>query len=282
MGRNENENEVRDNGGGGYVFDAPPLPVPTRQELLDVGINIVVGIPMERTLTDWAFIHFWQIARRGWPLIDHVYGRTDINRNRMAKWLRDNPEYSHILMLDLDHMHMPNIVERLASWVLDDPSRLVVSGLHFRRAAPFDPCAFVFGPDGQLHAPATWEPGLFEVHAVGHGSILIAREVFERLPEPWWAYTYEGVEENLFPSEDMWFSHICRGGGVKMWVDTTVTSPHLIHNLVDGDTFKRFLAEHPEAIGVRNGQVVDPAQSNGQRPKRKMAKRAKARKAVAR
>lgn len=277
-----NENEIKDNGGGGYTFDAPPLPVPTRQALLDAGINIAVGIPMERTLTDWSFIHFWQIARRGWPLIDHVYGRTDINRNRMAKWVRDNPEYTHLLMLDLDHIHAPNIVERLASWVLDDPSRLVVSGMHFRRAAPFDPCAFVFGPDGELHAPVNWEPELFEVHAVGHGSILIAREVFERLPEPWWAYTYEGVERNVFPSEDMWFSHICRQGGVKMWVDTTVTSPHLITNLVDGDTFRRFVAEHPEAVAIRDGKMVEQveAKSNGHRPNRKMAKRPKARKAV--
>lgn len=240
---------VQDNGSGGvYRYQYAPLPIPTRQELLDAGINIAVGIPMERTLSDWAFVHFWQIANRGWKLIDHVYGRTDINRNRMGMWLLNNPEYTHVLMLDLDHLHQPDIVERLGAWVLDDPSRKVVSGLHFRRAAPFDPCAFLFGQDGRLHAPVEWSPGLFEVHAVGHGSILISREVFEALPLPWWAYTYDSVDDNIFPSEDLWFSHLCREAGIKMWVDTTVTSPHIILNIVDGDTFRRYIDEHPEIV----------------------------------
>lgn len=244
------QNQENGKGDETYLYNPSPLPIPTRQELLDAGINIAVGVPMERTLTDWAFTHFWQIAKRGWPLIDHVYGRTDLNRNRMGKFILQQPDYTHICMLDLDHIHAPNIVERLASWVLDDPDRLIVSGLHFRRAAPFDPCAFVYGADGQLHAPVEWEPGLFEVHAVGHGSILIAREVFERLPEPWWAYTYQDVEHNVFPSEDMWFSHLCRENGIKMWVDTTITSPHIIMNIVDEDTFRRWVADNPHQIGI--------------------------------
>lgn len=240
--------EFSKNGSGGYQFSEPPLAVPTRQELLDAGINIAIGIPMERYLTDWAFIHFWQIAKRGWPMVDHVYGRTDSNRNRIADWLIAHPEYTHVLMMDLDHIHQEDIVERLAARVLEDPDRLIVGGLHFRRAAPFDPCAFVYGPDGKLHAPIQWEPGCYEVHAIGHGSILISREVFEKLPKPYWAYTYEKVQENIYPSEDMWFSFQCREHGVKLWVDTTVTSPHLILNLVDEDTFRRYLADNPQAI----------------------------------
>lgn len=238
--------KTRDNGSVVYS----PLPVPTREELLAAGINIAVGIPMERNVTDWAFTYFWQIARKGWPLIDHVYSRTDINRNRMAKWLLENPEYTHILMMDLDHLHAADIVERLAAWVLDDPSRQIVSGLHFRRAAPFDPCAYVFGVDGKLHAPIDWKPGLYEVHALGHGSILIAREVFEALAPPYWAYTYDAVEENIYPSEDLWFSHICREAGIKLWVDTTVTSPHIINNIVDADTFHRYIKENPDVVTV--------------------------------
>lgn len=247
--------------GDAYKYPAPARPIPTRQDLLDAGINIAIGIPMERTLTDWAFIHFWQIAKRGWPLVDHVYGRTDINRNRIGMWLLDNPEYTHVLMLDLDHLHAEDIVERLAVHLLDDPELQVIGGMHFRRAAPFDPCAFVFGPDGQLHAPIEWEPGLFEVHAIGHGSILISRKFFENIPAPWWAYTYDAVERNIFPSEDMWFSHVCRQAGVKMWVDTTVTSPHIILNIVDGDTFRRYIAENPQKVITRDELAEQPAEA---------------------
>jgi hypothetical protein len=246
-----------------------PLPIPTRDELLAAGINIAISVPMERTVSDWAFTYFWQIAKRGWPLIDHVYARTDINRNRSGKWLRDNPEFTHVLMMDLDHLHAADIVERLASWVLEDRERLVVSGLHFRRAMPFEPMAFMFGKDGRLHAPIDWGPGLYEVHAVGHGSILIAREVFEMLPEPWWAYTYDSVEDNIFPSEDLWFSHICREAGIKLWVDTTVTSPHIVNNIVDEDTFRRYIAENPDIV-----QVV------GEKKKTRVVKRSKRKEAA--
>jgi len=239
---------VEGSGGAVYGYQEPPLPIPTRAELEAAGIRIAVAVPMERNVTDWAFMHFWQIAQRGWPLISGVYGRTDVNRNRIGRFVRETPEITHVVMLDLDHLHAGNIVERLASWVLEDRERLVVSGLHFRRSEPFDPLAFVYGPDGKLHPPVEWPRGLMEAHAVGHGSILIAREVFERLPQPWWAYSYDEAREDVFPSEDMWFSRLCLAHGIRIWVDTTVTSPHLVTNLVDEDTFRRWLADNMERI----------------------------------
>ena len=68
-----NENEIRDNGGGGYTFDAPPLPVPSREELLAAGINIAVGIPMERTLTSTSGR---LLGAAGRSLITSTAGRT--------------------------------------------------------------------------------------------------------------------------------------------------------------------------------------------------------------
>lgn len=231
----------RQNGGGVLP------PIPTKVDLERAGIKIALGIPMERNVQDTAFVHFWHIAQRGWPLIDLLYGRTDVNRNKIARFLLGT-DFTHLLMLDLDHNHAANIVEAHARWVLDDPERLVVGGLHFRRGEPFEPCAFVYGPDGDLHAPATWEPGLYNVHAIGHGSLLVSRKVFEQLPPPWWAYTYDHAAEGVYPSEDMWFSFLCRQGGIKLWCDTTITSPHLITNTVDDSTFRRWLADHPEKV----------------------------------
>lgn len=223
----------------------PVPPIPTRAALEAAGIKIAVGIPMERSVQDAAFVHFWNVARRGWPLIDHLYGRTDVNRNKMARLLLET-DFTHLFMMDLDHLHPADIVERHARWVLEDPTRLVVGGLHFRRGEPFEPCAFVFGPDNALHAPVEWEPGLAPVHALGHGTILIHRSVFERLGQPWWAYDYGSAEEGVYPSEDMYFSYLCREAGITLWCDTTTTSPHLITSVVDEGTFRGWLADHPE------------------------------------
>ncbi len=222
-------------------------PVPSRAELEAAGIRIAVGIPMERTVLDAAFLYFWAIAQRGWPLLERLYGRTDVQRNQFARALLET-DFTHLMMLDLDHIHPPDVIERHARWVLDDPRREVVGGLHFRRGEPFEPCAFVFGPDGELHAPADWEAGLYKVHAIGHGTLLVARRVFEVLPQPWWAYNYAYAEEGKFPSEDMWFCYQLREHGLPMWCDTTITSPHLVTNTVDEDTWRAWLVDHPAKI----------------------------------
>lgn len=252
---------MRERNGGS---DLPPIP--TRAALEAAGIHILVGIPMERTIMDAAMIHFWRIAQRGWPLIDQLYGRTDTNRNRMARFLIEETDFTHLMMLDADHIHPPDIIERHARWVLDDPARLVIGGMHFRRGEPFEPCVFVFGPDGELRAPAAWEDGLYQVHAIGHGTLLVSRQVFETLPQPWWAYTYDGADEGKYPSEDMWFSYQCRQHGIQLWCDTTASSPHLITNLVDEGTFRRWLEAHPQTVMVnadapearRSGAVTVP------------------------
>jgi hypothetical protein len=223
----------------------------TTADLYTAGIRVVVAIPMERTVSDHAFNAFWEIARKGWPAFHRPYGRTDIHRNVFAQMLL-NSEFTHLVMLDADHIHPPDVVERLVRWIWLDPDKLVIGGLHFRRGEPFEPCAFIFGSDGHLHAPAEWEPGLIKVDAIGHGTLLVSRKVFERIPGPWWCYDYSRYGEGIFPSEDMWFSRLCREHGIDMWCDTTLTSPHLITNVVDADTFRRYVADHPDMVAPRD------------------------------
>lgn len=239
--------KAQQNGRPSESLDGLP-PIPTKAELEAAGIKIVVGIPMPGYITDFAFVHFVEIFRKGWPNIDHLYGRVDSNRNRMAKALLEKTDATHILMLDADHLHPPDVVEHLARWVLDDPGRKIVGGLHFRRGAPYEPCAFVYGADGDLHAATEWDQGLVEVHAIGHGSILIAREVFETMEKPYWAYTYNHADRDIYPSEDMYFSFNARQAGFKMYCDTTQTSPHMIHGLVDEQVFRQWLSDNPEKI----------------------------------
>ena len=218
------------------------VPLPTKQELEDAGIRIVVGIPMERYVQDVAFLQFWKIASKGWPIVEHYYGRTDKNRNMMAKALLES-DFTHIMMMDLDHIHPVNVVERHAVHVLHDPNKLIVGGIHFRRGTPYDPCVFVYGQDGKLHAPMDWDSGVGKVDAIGHGTILIHRSVFETLDPPWWAYTYMG--NHHYPSEDMFFCKMCGEHGIDIWCDTTITSPHLIQSTVDESSFREWVSDHP-------------------------------------
>lgn len=166
----------------------------------------------------------------------------------MAKALLEKTDATHIVMLDADHLHPPDVVERLGRWVLQDRNRMIVGGLHFRRGEPYEPCAFVYGEDGKLHAATQWDDGCVEVHAIGHGSIIIAREVFEALEKPYWAYTYTHAERDIYPSEDMYFSFKAREAGFHLYCDTTLTSPHMIHGLVDESVFRQWLSDNPQRV----------------------------------
>ncbi len=211
--------------------------------------KVVVLVPQFPALphADDVFYNFWAIAQQGTPAMRMPYGRTDVVRNRAAMNLLRS-SFTHILMLDADHIHPEDIVQRLCRWVLLNPEIQVVGGLNFRRGEPYDPCCFLLGKDGKLYPPAEWSQGLIQVDALGTGSILIAREVFEQLEPPWFFNKYDKVWEDAWPGEDIGFSEKCREAGIKMWVDTTTTSPHMIDAYVDESSFKQYLAEHDAGI----------------------------------
>jgi len=215
--------------------------------------RILVGIPLERAISHadevfWAFIN---IAMQIPAFVKMPYQRTDLYRNKAAeKLLASNA--THLLMLDLDHIHPPDIIQRLAQWVLMDDNIKIVGGLNFRRGAPYEPCAFIKGDDGDIYAPADWHQGLIEVDYLGTGSILIDREVFESIDPPWFYNDYSEAWHGHYPGEDMGFSIKAKAAGFRLLVDTTTTSPHMITRAVDENTFRQHLAQNP-------GRLIDIA-----------------------
>lgn len=216
--------------------------------------RILVAIPLERTIShaSLVFHRFMEIAAQGPALIKQDYTRTDLARNRFATKLLES-NYTHLLMLDVDHVHPADIIQRLARWPMMNPEIEVVGGLNFRRSEPYEPCAFLKDEkSGSVNALASWSPGLAEVDYLGTGSVLIAREVFEKIPPPWF-YNVYGIEANWadeWPGEDIGFSEQCKKHGVKMYVDTTTSSPHVSERLITEKTFRAYLEQHPEKYQV--------------------------------
>jgi hypothetical protein len=153
---------------------------------------------------------------------------------------------THLLMLDIDHKHPPNIIQRLARWTLQEPFAKVVGGLNFRRSKPFDPTCGFWGDDGKYYPPASWQQGLIKVDALGTGSILIAREVFEQIEPPWFRFDYSRVWADEWPGEDLGFSKLCNEHGIDLYVDTTVTSPHMKAAMITEESFKEYLKTSEE------------------------------------
>ena len=209
--------------------------------------RIVVGVLQERAMSysTSVFYNFWTIAQQGVPIIPMPYGRIDVTRNKLAIQLLRS-DMTHLLMLDIDHQHPWDIVQRLARWVLADRNIQVVGGMNFRRSAPFEPCAGYWDKNGLWSPPMSWEPGLLKVDMLGTASMLIAREVFELIEPPWFANDYSLVWQDVWPGEDIGFSKLCNKHGIDLHVDTTTTSPHLAESLVGEGTYK----QHIERMGV--------------------------------
>lgn len=228
--------------------------------------RVLVGVLPERNGVPNAdiFFDFIAIAGRGHAFIRLPYSRTDLARNMVAGHFMADQRFTHLLMLDCDHRHPSDIVERLSARVVEDPGRLVVSALVFRRGVPFDPCAYIAHGDN-VYVPEVWDPGsLLRVDMVGTAALLISRQVFERIPRPWFAFDYSHVADNQWPGEDIWFSRRCMEQGIDIWVDTGVTSPHLMDSYINEDTFRTHLAHTREVQGALAGLLteadLEPAQ----------------------
>jgi hypothetical protein len=87
------------------------------------------------------------IAMQGVQPLFINYTRTDLARNKLALELLKSP-FTHLIMLDIDHKHPPDIVQKLSRWFLLRPEVQIVGGLNFRRSYPHDPCCHLIGKDG--------------------------------------------------------------------------------------------------------------------------------------
>ena len=196
--------------------------------------RIVGFIPLMQALPhgDEIFPYFWRIAQTGLPLLSLGYGFADRIRNVAARRFLHNTDYTHLLMLDWDHKHPPDLVHRLAHWVLEDPDRLIVGGLNFKRAEPFTPC-MTMAVEGGYASPLEWNTngGALQkvTGAIGFGSVLIAREAFERIPEPWFMHDWRNAGEDpgyIWPGHDVYFCRKAQEAGVPIYCDMSLTSLH--------------------------------------------------------
>ena len=207
------------------------------------GITPIVGLPLERATSYSEIVMTWLIslAQQGWAFIDPHYRRTDLTRNLYSYHLLDNPKFTHIVMLDMDHRHPPDIVAKLCKSVAEDPGRAVVSALTYRRGVPYEPIAWRKGDEGRFHAVTEWQPGeVFDVDQVSPACTIISREIFEAIDPPWWAYTYH-PERYYYPTEDVYFSKLCRDHGFRQCVDTRIESEHLGVAFIGEETFRGYM-----------------------------------------
>jgi hypothetical protein len=147
-------------------------------------------------------------------------------RRTLAEYFMRSSGFESLFFLDDDMTPPPWTVLRLLSHNLP-----IVGALYFQRWPPYRINA---GPDwplgGHLEMPQLAEPPVVRpVEWVGTGALLIRREVFERIPRPWFEYCDDG------DGEDVYFSRKARAAGIPIHCDTGLCVGHLAVVGIDRD-----------------------------------------------
>ena len=204
-----------------------------------LGIVSYNGVPPE-VLEDYMKFAFY-LGRRcqeyDFGLV--VRSRREQYRSRNAivtDFLGRNSEY--LLMLDDDHIidiHRSmeektlvpsgryNFVGKLVKFLEEDPIRGIVGALYYQRGGAYAP-VMMHEREGQYffleHLEVAHRPQLVDV--TGGGCMLLRRELFDRIPSPWFrSETDAGV------GTDVQICKAARENGFQVWCDTSIEIGHI-------------------------------------------------------
>jgi len=198
----------------------------------------------------------------------------DTGRNTLVEQLLSTPRGTHLLFLDTDIVCAPNACHKLLSHDKD-----IIVGLAFQRGTMQFP--LIYSHQGRRkvsgkirpafthmldpvyryltgrHLPvteityATFEgnDGLIKIGGCHAGFLLVKREVFEKVPSPWFSFERGG--------EDFYFCDKAGRYGLEIWADMSVLLGHLRLDPVGASQFlaqyrntteaNEFLGEEPVA-----------------------------------
>lgn len=139
----------------------------------------------------------------------------------LNKMVKNYKKFDAVLILEWDHEFNRYTLERL--WNDNKP---VVCGLY--RSRNHVKHAYLIADDFPYKyiEPKSMEE-LFDVDNTGTGFMLIRKEVFDKLPEPFFT---DNVEESL--GVDVCFSRSLRKNGFKIWIDPKVRIGHVVNQVI--------------------------------------------------
>ena len=188
----------------------------------------------------------------------------DAGRNLLVEQFLARPRATHLLILDSDIICAGNACRKLLSYDKD-----IISGLAFKRGTMQFPLIYsyqggrrvsgkmcpaftpILDPVYQYlkkkrlpvteitYATLEGNDGLIKIDGAGAGFLLVKREVFEKIPYPWFSFERGG--------EDLYFFDKVRRYGLEAWVDMGVLLGHL---RLDPVGASQFLTQYKNTLEV--------------------------------
>ena len=168
----------------------------------------------------------------------------DTGRNILVEQFLARKRATHLLFLDTDIVCAPNACRKLLSH-----DKEIISGLYFQRGSVQFPLIYSYQgprrikgkvypaftpllapvydylskkrlpPVGITYATIEGNDGLIKIDGAGAGFLLVKREVFEKIPYPWFSFEKGG--------EDLYFCEKASKNGFEIWADMSILLGHL-------------------------------------------------------
>ncbi len=135
--------------------------------------------------------------------------------NRAVRELKKSPA-THMLVLDDDILGPPNLVDLLLQ--ADKP--IVGALIHRSDGSPLVWERHLNGERPMYGHPAT---GVFQCHAVALGAMMIRREVFDQMSDPWFFFERNGR------TMDVNFCIEAKKADIEVWCSVDATCKQIIH-----------------------------------------------------
>jgi hypothetical protein len=198
---------------------------------------VVIGIPHVETVTMlWAYRMLGPLLFIPVPFCDKIPQMSrgvpqSVARDQIVSLALADPKTTHILWVDTDNVcwkdpqgKSPSDPNEALNMLLQ-VNQPIVSGLYrAKQAEGFNYAAWVDAkiPDKQGYTPIMDFTGnFFQVDTIGMGFCLVKREVYEKIPAPWYPWP------TVSPSEDFNFCIKARAAGYAINLFTDVKLTHI-------------------------------------------------------
>jgi len=203
-------------------------------------IKLGIGLPLTDDKVYTQFLDSWiqmETPDRWVYCRPQFKGPIDAVRNHIVEEALDW-DCTHLLMLDTDQEHPPDVVMKLLSHDLP-----IVGAKVYRRYPPYDPILLrgsipIFGHVSDEEC----ESGeLVEVDATGCGALMCKMDVFLNIPRPWFKWEMPKIDDvDVMIGEDFYFCNKAKEAGYKIYVDTSLEVSHLTIMEVNQAAYKLY------------------------------------------
>lgn len=169
------------------------------------------------------------LVPEGIDVITSIGGTLGMGRNEIVtEFLKTDADW--LMMIDDDHAVDGRFLVDLIHRHLNKVPAPILSSLYLTKKAPFQPTLYGpprFDEKGRISFPGMFldefpTTGTANVYASGASGQMVRREVYEKLPYPWYEL---GCSDHV--GEDMWFCHKAQQAGFPVVVDLEARLGHI-------------------------------------------------------